>query len=477
MSSQSDRRPALIALNRFGHGARGRSGDLARLASDPRGALKAELQQSGGARIEAPVLAGSQAVLQTVFAEQRRIRAERMMPPAEAASGPTPAPQQPARKENAVDAAPPPQQLFFRAEALARFQRGATAEIGFLERLVSFWSNHFCVSAAKSGVVRAIAGAFEREAIRPHVLGRFGDMLVAVAKHPAMLLYLDNARSFGPSSPAGRRRGSGLNENLAREILELHTLGVSGGYTQADVTALARILTGWTFAGQAGRIGEPGVFTFFPNGHEPGDHSVLGKIYRAGGIEQGEAALADLATHPATARHVAQKFAAHFVSDAPPQPLVERLESVFKATGGDLKALAVALVDADEAWSGQPAKLRSPYEFLLAAVRAVAERAPEEPARLLGPLNVMGMPLWQPPGPNGFPDTVAAWATASGVKARLDVASAIATRLRETVHPTELLDAVVGEDASRETRLAVSRAESRQQGLALVLMSPEFQWR
>jgi uncharacterized protein (DUF1800 family) len=228
----------------------------------------------------------------------------------------------------------PPQQQLFRAEALARFQRVVAADTGFVERLVHFWSNHFCVSASKSGAVRAIAGAFEREAIRPHVLGRFGDMLKAVASHPAMLLYLDNAQSFGPASRAGRNRQRGLNENLAREILELHTLSVAGGYGQADVTALARILTGWTFAGPAGRIGEPGQFAFFANGHEPGDHGLLGKVYKAGGIEQGEAALADLARHPATARHVATKFAAHFVADTPPAALVERLEASFKTSDG-----------------------------------------------------------------------------------------------------------------------------------------------
>jgi uncharacterized protein (DUF1800 family) len=308
------------------------------------------------------------------------------------------------------------------------------------------------------------------------VLGRFADMLRAVTSHPAMLVYLDNAQSFGPTSTAGQKRKSGLNENLAREILELHTLGVAGGYTQADVTSLARILTGWTFAGREGRIGEPGQFTFFPNGHEPGDHRLLGKLYAAGGIEQGEAALADLARHPATARHIARKLAQHFVADEPPQVLVDRLARTFEKTGGDLKAMALALLDSDEAWSSERPKIRSPQEFLMAAVRAVG-RVPEDPGLLLGPLNVMGMPLWQPPGPNGWPDTVAAWATPKGMKSRLDISAAIAARLKESIHPGELLDATFGEAASRETRQAVTRAESRQQGLALLLMSPEFQWR
>lgn len=477
MATNSDRKPALIALNRFGYGARDRSGDLARAAPDPRGLLKAELQEPGGARLDAPGLPGTKDALQVVFAEQRRILAAREGKAAKSAEVEVAAPNGAPKEDSPKSAALPPQQQLYRDEALARFQKVVAAETGFVERLVHFWSNHFCVSVSKSGTVRSIAGSFEREAIRPHVLGRFGDMLKAVAIHPAMLLYLDNARSFGPASVAGRTRRRGLNENLAREILELHTLGVAGGYTQSDVTALSRILTGWTFSGPAGRIGEPGVFTFFANGHEPGDHELLGKVYAAGGIQQGEGAFADLARHPATARHIAFKIAAHFVADAPPEPLVGRLESVFKNSDGDLRALAAALIDADEAWSNQPVKMRSPYEFLMAGVRAVARGVPQSPGRLLGALRVMGMPLWQPPGPNGWPDTVAAWATPKGVKSRLDVAAAFAARLKEEVQPTQLLDAVIGEAASRDTRQAIARAESRQQGLALVLMSPEFQWR
>ena len=219
-------------------------------------------------------------------------------------------------------------------------------------------------------LVRAAAGSFEREAIRPHVLGRFGDMLKAVESHPAMLAYLDNAQSFGPHSPAGERGRRGLNENLAREILELHTLGVHGGYSQADVTSLARILTGWTFAGAAGRIGEPGTFVFFPLAHEPGDFRLLGKVYKAGGVEQGEAALADLARHPSTARHIATKLACHFVADEPPASLVDRLAKVFRDTDGDLNGLANALLDAEEAWSAPLSKMRTPEQFLLEIGRA-----------------------------------------------------------------------------------------------------------
>jgi len=503
MAIGPDQKAAFVAFNRFSFGARGGAyaGDLARAASDPRGFLKAELMQPAIAHLDTPGLPQTKTALATLFAfrEQRRKEREAMAdaktsskaPPAappqmpsmsEAQPSPPPPPASPAMPPAATAEAqpkppeqPPPQKLF-RAEAMARFQRAVQAPVGFVERLVHFWSNHFCVSAAKGGFVRACAGSFEREAIRPHVLGHFADMLKAVESHPAMLFYLDNAQSFGPQSPAGQRGRRGLNENLAREILELHTLGVNGGYTQADVTALARIITGWTFAGREGRIGEPGTFVFFPMAHEPGHHTVLGKTYPAGGVEQGEAVLADLARHPATAQHIATKLARHFVADAPPKALIDRLATVFRDTDGDLKALAIALIDWDDAWSAPLAKMRTPEEFLLASMRAI-DRIPEDPGAILGPLYTMGMPLWQPPGPNGWPDTEAAWASAEGMKLRLDVAAAIAGRAKDLINPAELLDTVAGEAASAETRQAVARAESRQQGLGLLLMSPEFQRR
>ena len=193
------------------------------------------------------------------------------------------------------------------------------AEIGLVERLVWFWSNHFCVSADK---IPSMAGAYEREAIRPHVLGRFGDMLQAAEGHPAMLFYLDNWNSIGPNSVAGINRSRGLNENLAREILELHTLGVRSGYTQGDVTTFANVLTGWSMTATS-NPDHGGEFMFVKRMHEPGAKTVFGRSYTADGIEQGRAVLADLASHPATATHVAQKLAKHFIADQPPQPVVE----------------------------------------------------------------------------------------------------------------------------------------------------------
>jgi uncharacterized protein (DUF1800 family) len=355
-------------------------------------------------------------------------------------------------------------------------RRALAARPGFVERLVAFWANHFCVSTVKGGFVRISAGAFERDAIRPHVLGRFRDMLQAVESHPAMLFYLDNQFSIGPNSAAGERTGRGLNENLAREILELHTLGVNGGYSQADVTSLARIITGWTFVGRLGQVGEPGTFFFNANTHEPGLQTLLGRPYDQEDVGKGRAALADIAQHPATAQHIAFKLARHFVADDPPPALVAKLADAFRSSDGDLKALALALIDSPDAWVAERTKMRSPSEFLYAAGRIVG-RMPDDPGPFLGALNILGMPLWGPPGPNGFPDTVAAWANPEGIKVRLEISVRIADRWRDMLNPRDLLDEIAGPVASLETRQAIARAESKQQGVALLLMSPEVQRR
>jgi uncharacterized protein (DUF1800 family) len=526
-----DPKNALLALNRFGFGARGgASGDFVNAASDPRGFVKAELARPNGVLLEVPGLQSTPALAKAVFEyqfeiQQARDAAAKSGAAATPSEGPPPqgvpdakpqrrnlslssiaqdiSPKEPAMQSAAnngtgatmapaeaatpnpamqPNAAKPPQQPLniiqktFRAEALARLQRATLAECGFVERLVVFWSNHFCISANKGGLARMWAGSFEREAIRPHVLGRFGDMLKAVEQHPAMLFFLDNQQSLGPDSRAGQNRNRGLNENLAREIMELHTLGVGGGYTQDDVTSLARIITGWTFAGRQGQLGQPGTFVFNANAHQPGPQPVMGKIYEAGGVAQGEAVLADIARHRSTAKFIATKFARHFVADDPPPALVARLQDIFAKTDGDLKALALTLVDSGEAWDAPLTKVRSPYEFLVASGRLLA-RIPEDPTRYLGGLNVLGQPLWSPAGPNGFPDTNAAWAAPEGMKLRLDIAAQIASRLAEGIDPRDLLEVAAADAASEETRRTVEHAESRQQALALLLMSPEFQRR
>ncbi|MDX8506620.1 DUF1800 domain-containing protein [Mesorhizobium captivum] len=469
--------PALIALNRFGHGAR-RGDHLVKIAADARGYLKAELEQQDIALVSAgdsknAGLLDSTAAIQASMAAAAERKAAReaasaMQPAADTADSSTDA--------KAKPAVPPIEADIYRDEAQARFDKALNADPGFVERLVGFWSNHFCVSVAKAQIVRASAGAFEREAIRPFVLGRFADMLLAVEHHPAMLFFLDNRQSIGPDSRAGKRRGRGLNENLAREILELHTLGVGSGYAQADVTSFAGMLTGWTMAGRKGRLGEPGSFVFNANAHQPGKATLLGTTYPAGGMGQAEAALNDIARHPATAQHIATKLARHFIADDPPPAAVDRLAEVFTRTDGDLRAMALALIDLPEAWSMPLTKLRSPFDYVVALRRPVGS-AGNEPQRTLRWLRALGEPLWQPPGPNGFPDGSDNWSSAEGLKTRLDIAWQAAKQADDIGNPDQLLDALVGASASAETREAIARAESKQQGLALLLMAPEFQRR
>jgi uncharacterized protein (DUF1800 family) len=510
-SMARDSQAALVALNRFGFGARGgASGDFVNAASDPRGFVKAELGRPDAVLLEVPGLQSTPALAQTVFAYQFEIVQARNAAARSGAAMPADAdPAKPQTRNLALNGAatdiagkaaameatdasvtmapaeampkPAPQppniiQKTYRSEALARIQRAVIADCGFAERLTVFWSNHFCISANKGGLARMWAGSFEREAIRPHVLGRFADMLKAVEQHPAMLFFLDNQQSLGPDSRAGQNRKRGLNENLAREIMELHTLGVGGGYSQDDVTSLARIITGWTYAGRQGQLGTPGTFAFNANAHQPGGQRLLGRIYENTGVAQGETALAELARHPSTAKFIAAKFARHFVADDPPPALVVRLQNVFLSSDGDLKALALALLDSDEAWQAPMTKMRSPYEFLVATGRLLG-RTPEDPGRTLGGLNLLGQPLWSPAGPNGFPDTNAAWAAPEGMKLRLDISAQVASRVAERFDPRDLLQLVAADAASTETRRSIERAESRQQALALLLMSPEFQRR
>jgi uncharacterized protein (DUF1800 family) len=319
--------------------------------------------------------------------------------------------------------------------------------------------------------VNAAAGPYEREAIRPHVLGRFADMLEAVESHPAMLFYLDNVESMGPDSIAGITRDKGLNENLAREILELHTLGVRGGYSQADVTSFAKVLTGWTWISPA----EPehgGDFVFIKRLHEPGDQVVLGKRYSAGGAEQGREVLGELARHPATARHIAQKLACHFVADDPPPALVTKLAKTFTDTDGDLKELGKTLLNAEESWTPQRTKLKRPADWIVGILRATGAQNSISIGRLLNAQALLGEPLWRPPAPNGYVDVEAAWI--DGVPRRLDIANEFAGRLAAATDPMVLLESSLGPLASADTRGTIARAESRNQALALLVMTPEF---
>lgn len=363
----------------------------------------------------------------------------------------------------------------FRAEALAQAARFIATEAPFRERLVWFWANHFTCSR-RVGMVGPMMGAYLREAIRPHVTGKFSDMLLAVARHPAMLLYLDNAASVGPESMAGRRSGRGLNENLAREILELHTVSPAAGYSQGDVTEFARVLTGWS-VGRPQAANEPaGRFLFRPRAHQPGAKTVMGRRYEEG-EQAGVEALAWLAAHPATHKHLATKLARHFVADLPPPAVVRKLAAVLHETQGDLGAVANALVHLPEAWAPLT-KLRQPWEYAAAALRAGGgrERAAEA---LLGAVNLLGQPMWGAPGPNGWSDVAAEWATPEALLRRTDFAwqlggRAVTAGLRDGAAVAE---AALGPLAHPATQAAVARAGSLREALTLIWASPEFQRR
>ena len=482
---------AALALHRFGLGPR--LGSIAAIAADPRGALLSELDRPDAGRITDPDLLSSGEAARAAFdfrqeRKAQRLAAQERRPQAGApASSSPPASEManaaPGAKDNTMEANATaqtqkpnvgpgiPQQIFLQ-DAKARIDAALGADLGFVERLVWFWSNHFCISADKGGGVRALAGAYEREAIRPQVLGHFGDMLLAVESHPAMLLYLDNARSIGPNSIAGINQHKGLNENLAREILELHTLGVRTVYAQEDVTNFAKVITGWTVEPFRQDRARGGEFTFNPRLHEPGPQTVIGKVYPDLGLEQGQLVLADLARHAATARHIAGKLARYFVADQPPQTLVDRLAKSFLDSDGNLKELARALVTAPEAWTATRSKLKPPGEWIVAALRATGVTPPDI-RPVMQAHNMLGAPLWRPTAPKGFSADSADWI--DGLSERLDVANELARRVAGLVDPQGVVDIALGPLATAETRQAIARAESRPQALALLLMASEFQ--
>jgi uncharacterized protein (DUF1800 family) len=364
------------------------------------------------------------------------------------------------------------------ADFLARAQLGADTDAGFRERWALFFANHFTVSATKQ-VTSAVIGPFEREAIRPHVFGRFEDLLVASSTHPAMLTYLDQAQSIGPGSPAARyqsRKGrrTGLNENLAREILELHTVGVDAGYSQADVTEFARALTGFSI-GRA-QDADAGAFLFRANTHEPGQRTILGRHYAEAGEDQGVSVLKALAADPRTARHVCGKIARHFVADDPPPALVARLEKRWIDTGGQLDEVAKALIAAPEAWEPTPAKIKTPYEFTISTWRTIGGR-PAAFERLNPILTSLGQRPFYPPSPKGWPDEAGAWASPDGLVKRMQWAQGFAAAVADTRDTDALARSALGARLSEPTGRAVARAETRREAFALLVMSPEFQRR
>ncbi|MEL6830601.1 MAG: DUF1800 domain-containing protein, partial [Pseudomonadota bacterium] len=347
---------AAIALNRFGLGAKRNEIDR---VSDPHDWLRRQIQAPPAHELDSSGLKLSKdhfITLQSYFAERRKGRTDRA-----------------AFDEDKLAAFRGDIRKTAIAEISARTQYGVSTDTPFYERLVRFWANHFSVSGQRPQT-SLVVGAYHREAIRPNILGRFVDLAAASILHPAMLAYLDNWQSVGPNSFAGKRRGRGLNENLAREALELHTVTQASGYTQDDVTELARALTGWTIGNE--RLGgdRKGEVLFSNIMHEPGSRMVLGKRYSETGKDQAKAILADLCRREETARNIGFKLARHFVSDAPPALLVERLKQTFLNTDGDLKAVYRTLIDTPEAWSPHAQKLKTPDELLTSTARLIGIR-------------------------------------------------------------------------------------------------------
>jgi len=448
---------ATIALNRFGLGARPDDQPPA----DPKRWLLAQFDRfepRPQALAQVPARSAVVAELAEYIDEQRMFaQGKRQLQPASMTTAAMP--------QQAEDKQVDPVKRYLRQSirqnylvmSSARLDSALASDSPFVERLVHFWANHFAVSVDKLPVI-GLAGLLEFEAIRPHVLGRFSDMLLAVEQHPAMLVYLDQAQSIGPNSRAGQfamMRGGkarGLNENLAREIMELHTLGVRTGYSQADVTEFARALTGWTVGGigrgpGARMLGNApaGEFQFADLLHEPGDRTIMGKRY-------GQSGEAQAAKQPA---------------------LVDRLSKAYLASNGDMPTVYRALIESPEPWAAQPLKFKNPWEWSVSALRAVGSRGlPAQAAA--GLLKQLGQPTWQPGSPAGWDDIAASWAAPEALVLRVEAAQRIADQAGPSVDARALAEKLYPGSLSESTRTAIARAESPAEGLALFLVSPEF---
>ncbi len=466
-----------IAANRFGLGAS--PGDLDAIGGDPQGWLRKQLKGTPPVLTSDGLKPSAQTLAQAI--ELRRELAEVRK---EKKAGDEDA----ARKAAALKL-PALYRPIYIDEIHARLTQAVSTDRPFLERLTQFWTNHFAVSVDKN-VVLGLAGAMEREAIRPNVLGNFSSLLLAVEKHPAMLLYLDNQASVGPNSRAGRfanARGKGrkvdINENLAREILELHTLGVDGGYTQADVTTFAKAITGWSIGGDAGegrafaRLGSdngtPGAFLFREIFHEPGAKKLLGRSYDDDGLRQGEAILKDLAMRRETARHVSTKLARHFVADDPPPAVVKRMTTAWLDSRGHLPKVYEALIESSEAWDQPLAKFKTPSDYIYSAFRAL-DLPLDDKRRSLQAFEALGQRSLQPGSPAGWPDTSSDWDGSSALLKRIAWADAVGQRLGSTRNARELAPQLLGATLSDDTAKTIARAESGSQALTLLLASPEF---
>jgi uncharacterized protein (DUF1800 family) len=360
-----------------------------------------------------------------------------------------------------------------RQDGIALIRQRAWGPSPLFERLTAFWVDHFAVVPGNA-VERFAAPAYEAEAIRRHLTGAFAELLIAAALHPAMQISLDQQASVGPNSANGMRTGKGLNENLARELIELHTLGVKAAYSQEDVTALARLLTGVTVDRKAWR------FDYRPGRSEPGSHVVLGRRYGGGnrGLRGVEALLGDLAMHPDTGRHLATKLAVHFVGDPPPEGLVEHVASAWRRSDGWLADVYAALLEHPAAWQPTGDKARRPEEFAAAVLRAggAGWLEPADERALVAALAEMGQPAFSPPGPDGWPEALSAWITPQALSVRLRVGARAGRRMADLddLDPREFARKLLGDALRDDTAAAIAAAPERWQGFALAFSAPEF---
>jgi uncharacterized protein (DUF1800 family) len=451
-----------IAVTRFGLGAR--PGEITRASSDPQGFLAAQIRVAG-ADPTGPNLpnVGERTREFLDFKRDRMLDKQDNTPKSTAYMM--------ARKQLHEGLA---------EDFSARLQHGVATPDGFRERWALFWTNHFTVSGVKN-TIAPLVGPFENDAIRPHVFGRFEDLLVASSTHTAMLHYLDQVQSIGPNSAAALSKGagarhSGLNENLAREILELHTVGLEAGYTQADVTEFARAMTGWSVVNEHGPPEKLGLFVFHDNAHEPGARTIMGRRYPEGGYDQARSVMSDLAASPHTANHIAGKLARHFVADDPPPALVARLRQSYLASGGDLSTVARALVASPEAWDPPARKFKTPYDFLVSAWRA-SDATPEDLADAGAVFTYMGQKPYSPPSPRGWPEEAQIWCAPDALVKRMNWSETFASRAGANRDPVQLASNALGARLTPLVAKTIARAETRPEGLSILLMSPEFQRR
>lgn len=452
MAAQVDRSMAVAAV-RFGYGL-------------PESAGSREAIFAGLGQVEAGALAAAGDVSRQRIVEEHRLRRDARGAPADQVED------KHALLRRTVAG-------WLIADQHAHIAKAVRGRPPMFSRLTEFWANHFTVSTAK-GTVRGLAGPFVSEAIEPHLMGRFEHLLLAAELHPAMALYLDLGNSIGPTSPVGKKTGRGLNENLAREILELHTLGVNGGYSQADVTSFAAIMTGWTLDYRNGGM------RFMPARAEPGTRRFLGREFGGSAPDRGNfaAALRFLASHAATARFIATKLVRHFIADDPPAAAVAHVEETYRASGGNLPDVYRALWELPEAAAPPGAKARTDFEFVVAALRTAgltdADFAPAgggaNPRRnslTAGALAAMQQALWAAPSPAGWPEKADEWLAPAALAQRLNWIPQLVRHVPDRT-AAGFLDRVLGPLASEQTRSVVMAASNREEGLALVLASPEF---